>query len=448
MAEKILRFFNQDIWRVRARDLKGPRGIGLRTLRIIILSVRQFASDKCSLHASALTFYSLLSIVPVFAMAFGLAKGFGLDRLLKEKLLENTQGQGEVMMRVMEFSEKFLQNTNGGLIAGIGIGLLFWTVINVLASIESSFNDVWGIKKQRTLGRKFADYLSLMLIAPVFFLMASSATVFIASQVQTITAKVAILGGLGTLIMAALQFMPYVIFWALLTYLYMFIPNGKIHFRSALLGGVVAGTIYQFVQWVYIHFQIGVSNAGAIYGSFAALPLFLIWLQLSWRIILYGAELAFAHQNEQTFEFEADCLRASYELKKLVALRMTHLCVRRFAMGLAPLDAETIASNLRLPVRLARELLSRLTEAGILSVTQGQGERDRLYQPGRDTGEMTVHSVIAQLEKAGTQDIPMAETPELEELRGSLRAFDCVASELPSNLLLKDLGTRPSERQV
>ncbi|MFA7001144.1 MAG: YihY/virulence factor BrkB family protein [Candidatus Omnitrophota bacterium] len=305
MAEKILRFFNQDIWRVRARDLKGPRGIGLRTLRIIILSVRQFASDKCSLHASALTFYSLLSIVPVFAMAFGLAKGFGLDRLLKEKLLENTQGQGEVMMRVMEFSEKFLQNTNGGLIAGIGIGLLFWTVINVLASIESSFNDVWGIKKQRTLGRKFADYLSLMLIAPVFFLMASSATVFIASQVQTITAKVAILGGLGTLIMAALQFMPYVIFWALLTYLYMFIPNGKIHFRSALLGGVVAGTIYQFVQWVYIHFQIGVSNAGAIYGSFAALPLFLIWLQLSWRIILYGAELAFAHQNEQTFEFEA-----------------------------------------------------------------------------------------------------------------------------------------------
>jgi membrane protein len=440
IIQNVMKFLKRDIWCIPTRDLKGIRGLGIRSLRVLLLSLREFTSDKCSLHASALTFYSLLSIVPVFAMAFGLAKGFGLDRLLREKLMESTQGQQEILNRIMEFSDKLLQNTSGGLIAGVGIGLLFWTVINVLASIESSFNDIWGIKKQRTLGRKFSDYLSLMLIAPVFFLVASSATVFIVSQVKLITAKVAILGSVGTLIVAALQFAPYIIFWGLLTYLYIFIPNGKIHFKSALLGGIVAGTVYQLVQWLYIHFQIGVSGAGAVYGSFAALPLFLIWIQLSWRIVLYGAELAFAHQNEQTFEFEPECLNASYQFKKLLALRMTHLCVRRFAEALPPLSSEAIAAELGIPIRLTRELLERLTHANLLTAIQGASEKERVYQPARDVGDMTIQFVVHQMEQAGTCNVPVVRTVELETLRASLEAFERAVQVQPANILLKNIG--------
>lgn len=448
MVQKVIGFLQRDIWRVRAGALKGPRGCFIRAVRVLILSVREFASDKCALHASALTFYSLLSVVPVFAMAFGLAKGFGLDRLLKEKLIENMQGQQEVFTRIIDFSEKLLQNTKGGIVAGVGIALLFWTVINVLASIESSFNDIWGIKKQRTLGRKFTDYLSLMLIAPIFFLVASSMTVFVISQVTLITAKVAILGPMGPLILASLRILPYGVFWGLLTYLYMFIPNGKINFKSALLGGIVAGTVYQVVQWAYIHFQIGVSNAGAVYGSFAALPLFLIWLQLSWRIVLYGAELAFAHQNEQTFEFEVDCLSASPRNKKLLALCIAQLCVRRFADGLAPLSTEEIAAQLEMPIRLARELLSRLAQANILIPIQGDDERERRYQPARDVGEMTIQFVIEQMEKAGMQDIPVAKTPELEKLHEALRVFDRALENLPQNVFLKDMKPVPSQARA
>lgn len=438
-----MRFLKQDIWRIRAREAKGFRGKAVRMLRIFLLSFSQFSSDKCSLRASALTFYSLLSIVPVLAMSFGVAKGFGLDKLLREKLMESVQGQQEVLNRVITFAETMLENTRGGLVAGVGVALLLWSVIQVLGNIESSFNDIWGIKKERTLGRKFTDYLSMMLVAPILYIVASSATVFVTSQVTFITEKMAFLGPVVPIIIMSLKILPYFIFWGLLTYLYIAMPNGKIRFKSALLGGIVAGTLYQAVQWIYIRFQIGVSSAGAIYGSFAALPLFLIWLQMSWRIVLYGGELAFSHQNEQTFEFEQDCLSANYTTKKLLALRIAQLCVNRFAAGLPPLSAETIAAELEMPIRLTRDLIFRLTESGILTIAQGESERDRRYQPARDVGDMTVQFVIEQMEKAGTSEIPVAGTSELDHLRGSLLAFDLAVKKLPENTLLKYI--RPSD---
>ena len=445
MIKKLLNFIKHDIWRFRGATLRGRRGFGLRTLRIFILSFREFTSDKCSLRASALTFYSLLSIVPVFAMAFGVANGFGMEKILKEKLLENTQGQQEVVTRIIQFSENLLQNTQVGIIAGVGLVLLFWSVIQVLTNIENSFNDIWAIKKPRSMGQKFTDYLALMLIAPVFFVTASSVTVFIVSQIRMITGTGRALEFLGPVLFMGLQLLPFIVFWGLLTYLYMFLPNGKIQFKSALLGGFVAGGVYQAVQWVYIYFQIGASNAGAVYGTFAALPLFLIWLQTSWLIVLYGSELAFAHQNEARFEFEPDCLNASEEFKKLLAVRIAQVCVCRFAEGLSPLSPEEIAEQLEMPLRLTHELLDRLAKANLLNVAQGEDERQRHYQPARDIGEMTLQFVIREMEKAGTKDIPVAETPDLENLRASLNAFDETLRNHSKNVLLKNLRALPVE---
>lgn len=439
MIQRAQQFLKQDIWRIRAREAKGFRGKAIRLLRIFLLSFSQFSSDMCSLRASALTFFSLLSIVPVLAMSFGIAKGFGLDKLLREKLMEAIQGQQEILTRMITFAETMLENTKGGVVAGVGVALLLWSVIQVLGNIESSFNDIWGIKKQRSLGRKFADYLSMMMIAPVLYVVATSATVFAASQITAITQKISFLGAVAPLITLGLKVLPFLVFAGLLTYLYIAMPNGKIRFKSALLGGIVAGALYQIVQWIYIRFQIGVSSAGAIYGSFAALPLFLIWLQMSWRIVLYGAELAFSHQNESTFEFENDCLSASYEVRKLLSLRIAQLCVARFAAGLPPLSAEEIGAQLAMPVRLARDLIFLLTRSNILAVAQGESERDRRYLPARDVGAMTVRFVIEQMEKTGTSSVPVAETPELGKLRDSLQAFEKVLEKSPDNKLLKDL---------
>ncbi len=443
MVQKVIRYFTRDIWRFHSKKLHGSRSFFIRAARIIILSFREFANDQCSLRASALTFYSLLSIVPVFAMAFGVAKGFGMDKLLQEKLIENMQGQQEILNRIIEFSENMLVNTKGGVIAGIGLVLLFWTVIQVLSNIEKSFNHIWGITKHRSLGQKFTDYLALMLIAPVFFIAASSATVFIVSQITLITEKITILGPIGPVILAALKLLPFAVFWGLLTFLYIFLPNGKIQFSSALLGGMIAGAIYNLVQWAYIHFQIGASNAGAVYGTFAALPLFLVWLQTSWLIVLYGAEIAFAHQNEDRFEFEQDCRSASYEFKRLLALRMTEVCVKRFVDGQPPISIEEMAEQVGAPIRLTRELMDLLVLSNVLTLAQTGDERAKHYQPARDVAEMTVQFVIDQIEKTGTQDIPIEETTELAALRESMRAFDRATSALPENFTLKDLRDLP-----
>lgn len=257
IVSKLFQFFTRDIWRIKSRKLSKRRSLLLRQLRIFVLAGRGFDEDKCSLRASALTYYTLMSIVPIVAMAFGIAKGFGFESVLEKVIYENMAGQEEVAGRIVTFAQSFLENTKGGLIAGIGVGLLFWTVISVLGNIEKSFNEIWGIKKLRSFGRKFSDYLSVMLICPILLIMSSSMTVLITSQVGVIMERIAILGGLAPVVNFALKFLPYVFLWLLFTFIYIFMPNTKVQFKSAFLGGSSQGRfirsssfyIFQLRSW-------------------------------------------------------------------------------------------------------------------------------------------------------------------------------------------------------
>ncbi len=285
MLSKVINFLKTDIWRIRLKNYPRRKSFFLRQLRIIVLAVRGFAEDKCKFRASALTFYSLLSVVPVIAMMFGIAKGFGLEKRVETELLQKMQGQEEVAKKVIDFANSLLENASGGFIAGVGVAFLFWAIIKVLSNIENSFNDIWGVKKPRTLGRKFSDYLSMMLVCPFLLIMASSATLAISSQIRDIIQQFSVFSAIGPLIMFLLKLLPYCTIWIMFTFVFIFMPNTKVKLRSGFLAGVVAGTIFQITQWVYINFQIGAAKYSAIYGSFAALPLFLLWLQISWRFL-------------------------------------------------------------------------------------------------------------------------------------------------------------------
>jgi len=338
------------------------------------------------------------------------------------------------------FSNTLLENTRGGLLAGIGIALLFWAVIKMLGNIEKSFNDIWGVRQERSMGRKFSDYLSLMLICPILIIMSGSLTVFITTQVTLITEKVALLGYLGPIIFTSLNILSYAVIWILLTFIYSFMPNMKIPLSSALVGGIIAGTLYKIVQFGYIHFQVGVSKYNAIYGSFAALPLFLVWLQISWLIVLFGSEIAFAHHNEETYEFEADAKEASPGFRKLLSLRVAHLCFKRFSEAKGPWTAADIANTLEAPVRLVRHVLGDLVKANILSETHAEADdRTRQYQPARSVDHMTVKDVLDSLDHAGLNDLPHMESKELEKIRECLLEMDKDLEKSKSNPILKDL---------
>jgi membrane protein len=439
MENKIVNFLNKDIWRIRLKDMPRKRSFFIRTLRIILLSLRGFNEDKCSLRASALTFYSLLSIVPVFAMIFGIAKGFGMDKMLEQHLMERITVQNEIITNIINFSHSLLENTKGGVIAGIGVALLFWTVIKVLGNIERSFNDIWGIKGMRSLMRRFADYLSVMLICPILLILASSVTVFINTQAKMITQKIALLGAFAPFINFVLDFLPYTIIWVVFTFIYIFIPNTKVNFKSAILAGIVAGTAYQLMQWGYVYFQVGVAKYNAIYGSFAALPLFLVWLQLSWRIVLLGAEISFAHQNVDTYEFEPDCLNVSRSFKNLLTLRIVNLLSKNFAKGKKALTAHEISHVLGIPIRLVRDIAYELTQSGIFVAVQESTGRVPTYQPAVDINLLSIKYVIDKLEGRGSDSIPVVGTEELERIRDSLQSFNRILEKSQENLLLKDI---------
>ncbi|MCG2710869.1 MAG: YihY/virulence factor BrkB family protein, partial [Candidatus Omnitrophica bacterium] len=221
MLLKLINFIKTDIWRIRLRDIPKKKYMVIKPLRVILLALRGFDEDKCQLRASALTYYSLLSIVPVFAMAFGIAKGFGFEKLLQAQIMEKLPGQEQILKQVIDFAYTLLDNTKGGVVAGVGIAVLFWTVIKVLGNIEKSFNDIWGIKEARKISRKLTDYLSVLLICPVLIIVSSGLTVFITTQVTFISEKIALLGFISPLIFFLLKFLPYAIIWVLFTFIYV-----------------------------------------------------------------------------------------------------------------------------------------------------------------------------------------------------------------------------------
>jgi membrane protein len=432
-------FLKSGIWRIQARKLNRRELIYINPLRILLLAIRRFYDDKCELRASALTFYTLLSIVPVVAMAFGVAKGFGLEKILETQLLAKLEGQPEIADRLLGFSRSLLENTKGGAIAGVGVAVLFWSVIKVLGNIESALNDIWGIPRARALGRKLADYLSVMMICPVLLIIASSTTVLVTTQITAMVEKLAFLGPAGGIIIFLIKLLPYTVIWFLFTFMYVFMPNTKVQLQSGIWGGILAGTIYQLTQYAYIKFQIGVSSYGAIYGSFAALPLFLAWLQLSWLIVLFGAEVAFAHQNVAAYEFAADCASLSHRFKRTVALFITHHCVKAFVQAQSAPTAEEIAQELEIPIRLVRSTIFELTEARILTEIRLNDSEAVAYQPGCPLEQLTITRILGALDLHGADTLPLAESPSLDKLREIARKFDEILESAPANLKIQDL---------
>ena len=364
------------------------------------MALKGFNEDRCVIRASALTYYSLLSFVPVIAMAFGIAKGFGMEQTIDELVKESLGAHQEITANVIEFSHRMLENTKGGLIAGAGVAVLFWSVIKVLGNIERSFNAIWGITKDRTLIKKFTEYLAIMVLGPVLLIIASSASVLVSSSVIDVIKQLGF-EQLNAGAQFALKLLPYITMWLLLTLVYMVMPNTNVNWKSAFFAAVVAGTSFELLEWAYVNFQIGVAGYNAIYGSFAAIPLFLAWLQLSWLIILFGAELSFAHQNVGQYRLEEESNNISNSYRKRLTLYVLHLIIKRFVRGSEALNFDTILKETKLPYRLLQSILENLEQANIISILSSDEYKVWRYQPAVDTDLLTTEYVLTAIETLG-----------------------------------------------
>jgi membrane protein len=434
----IVGFFTTTLWHSRRGERSAIHWLLIRLVRTMILSVQGFVRHQGPLRASALTFYTLLSLVPVAAMAFGIAKGFGFERRLQQELLDKFSAQQEVVSQVIGFAQNMLDNTRGGMIAGIGIVVLFWAVIKVLGNIENAFNHIWGVRS-RAFIRKLSDYLTIMLICPVLVIMSGSVTVFITSQVSAMSGRFELLQMAGPAIYVGLKLLPYALIWVLFTLIYMIMPNTRVRFDGALLAGIIAGSAYQAIQAAYIYFQIIVAKYNAIYGSFAALPLFLLWLQISWFIVLIGAEISHAYQNSDHMDETAGGREISIAQRRLLALTVCRHVVRLFHQGQPAQTTMQIADALALPPALVDNLSDLLIKGNMLVRIDPESGNDMALQPARDIGNMTVTNVIAALEDVGSDSHPLTQLPDAEMLAETLSALRSDLDQSPANRLLMDV---------
>ncbi len=399
--KKAFHFVTYDMWHIDTEHYSKRDAFLIKQLKIFTIAIRRFFEDKVSIRSSALSYYSLTAVVPIVAVLFAVAKGFGISDMLRESLNQNFGDYTEVIDFLMQFADNAIANTRTGVLSSLSIIFLLWSVVKVLNNIESAFNDVWQVKRPRPMARKFADYFAFILIVPIFLAASSSLSVFFRYHVGSWTQDVPVLEHLGTL---SGTLLPFALVYIVLTFVYVTVPFTKVKIGPAFIAAIIAGTAFQLTQNFYIFSQITVSKYGAIYGAFAALPLLCIWLQLSWIIILFGAELSFAYQNVERYHYEATADHISPFQRKISAILVMQHIARRFTKGAIPQTIAELTEDLDLPYRVVRNSVEDLQQCNLLSEVMIQGKRkakDSAYQPAIDIHLLTIGYVYKALNRMG-----------------------------------------------
>lgn len=438
MSFNIEHFLKEELWLLQEQSMSRLSSMTIKALKITLLSVQSFYRDLCPLRASALTLYSLLSIVPVIALLFGIAKGFGFEKILEQRLMEQVPNQETTVLQLISFAQNMLDSTKGGVVAGIGTVVLFWTVINVISNIEESFNHIWKITQSRSLSRKFSDYLSLMLLAPIVLVLSGSISLFLKTKVTWLMTVIQLSDAGSWLVIKGLGLLPLMLMIGLFGFVFIFMPNHKINIKAGMIAGVVTGVLSYLLQWVYLSLQLGASSYNAIYGSFAALPLLVVWLQAGWMVVLLGCEVAFFLQNYEIYKNKHRYEDLSFALQKVLSLQITHLIINNFVLMNKPLSATEIAEKLLIPIAIVQALLAKLITSHIVVEFKMEEQNvDELYQPAVDINKLTIAYVITALEQSGQHYLSDIKQEQL--FMTAVNEFRELMENSKHNSLLKEL---------
>ncbi len=430
IVKYIWQVLTRGLWNVRLEKERPIVARIVRHIRIITLAGRKFITDKGLMKATALTYYTFFSMVPLMALAFAIAKGFGLEKELEADILNNNPQYAFVLTNVFDYANKMLLAAKGGVIAGAGVLLLLYSVLSLLNNIENVFNQIWEAPQIRNWFRKIADYIAIMIFAPIFLVLSSSATILLQTKISSLFFSSAAVIGIKIVSLALLV----LIFF----FLYKTLTNVFVSAKSAFFGAFWAAVLFELLQWIYINFQVGVSRYNAIYGSFAAVPLFLLFIQYSWFVVIWGAEIVYAHQHVDKFELETEINHLSSRLRKIFSIMILNKVLNRFIQQNKGITIVELSSQLDLPNRLTQNIIQDLIETEFI-IEVKQEDNDPLYLPLKPDYQITVSALLQALDAKGTNALPMDETKEYKTSTEIIHRVDKIIQSNFGQTMIKDI---------
>lgn len=395
---RIVKFMKVDIWEITPHNMSPLLFLLCEIIKKLVLAIRFFTAKRVINEAAALTYSTLLAIVPIFAVVFAIARGFGYSKYIEVWFRGTFESQPQAAEVIIGFVNSYLVHTKSGVFLGFGLIFMLYTVLMLVSNIERTFNHIWQVKKPRSIFRTFTDYLAMFLLCPILIVLTSGVSIFIAAIADSLPDIML----LAPILRFGMSIAPYIIMSLLFMGLYVFIPNTHVRISNVIVPGILAGVAMQWLQLFYIHSQMWVSSYNAIYGSFAALPLFMLWVQISWTICLFGVELCYTNQYLDYYDYNAKTSDISHRYRIMLCAMIMSIICKRFDKGERPLTAAGLQSITKIPIRITNDLLYCMIEAKlIIEITSDEKGEASLFMPAESVENLSLGVMIDRLESRG-----------------------------------------------
>ena len=382
---QIAGFVRYDMWRRTTTEIDTwYKRLGYMVMRTIALVVRGFTSKNLNDQAKAFTYSLIFAVVPILAMIVAVAKGFGVADVIEQQLNASFLGETNMVPTIMSMVERYLETAQDGVFIGIGILILLWAIYSFFQSVEASFNRIWNVKKSRSILRQATTYIAIVVLIPVLIVCSAGLNIFVHSAVE------------------------------MFTIMYVAVPNTKVRFLPALIPGILMGTLFQLLQMLSVYLIALLSRTSIVYGAFASIPILMTWLQWTSLLILIGAEMSYAIQNNEEFEYEHDLNVMSRRYKDFIMLYLLSIIIRRFENDEEPLTAHQLAIRDHLPIRVVNQLLGRMVETGVVREVYHEEDEEKSYQPALDTHKISIGMVLDRIDEQGAEEFLTSPTPEMQ----------------------------------
>lgn len=413
------------MWRRTTTELDTwYKRLGYRIIRTIALVVRGFTSKNLNDTAKALTYSLIFAVVPILAMIVAIAKGFGVADVIETQLNASFLGETGMVPTIMAMVQRYLETAQGGLFIGIGILILLWAVYSFFQSVETAFNRIWNVKKSRSILRQATTYIAIVVLIPVLIICSAGITIAVNSTVGELE---------------GVEMLQFVIVWLLFTVMYIAVPNTKVKFISALIPGILMGTLFQLLQMLSVYLIAFLSRTSIVYGAFATIPILMTWLQYTSLLILIGAQMSYAIQNNEEFEYEKDVNTMSRRYKDFIMVYLLSVIIKRFEADEVPLAAHELAIRDNLPIRVVNQLLSRLVETGILREVYVEDREEKTFQPALDTHKISVGMVFERIESQGSEEFLQAPSAQMQAFWEKYLRISDIAQEPVKDILVSEI---------